>query len=454
MNVAIYLRVSTQEQSQEGFSIPAQKERLVSFCKAKDYVIYDFYIDGGWSGSNLDRPAMQKMIEDVQANKLDAVIVYKLDRLSRSQKDTLYLIEDVFLANNTDLISMQESFDTSTPFGRAMIGILAVFAQLERESIKERSIMGKRERARSGKWKGGVTPFGYDYVDEKLIPNENAPLISKMYEMYLKGDGTPTIATALGIKNPSSVSSLLSSVIYTGYISNKGELFEGDHEAIVSYEDYLKVQKTMKTRGAKRGVPNINNPLAGLLTCKRCGARYSMHKSSSRFYYRCCSRAFKNTPRKQAMVKDPSCENKHWKNTKLEALVFEEVFKVAYDDKYFLSVISKKKKSNVDTEKLELQINDINKKINKMMDLYLDESMQFDAVKEKIKELNEKKKALIEIIESEKTNDVNIDFIRQSLSEIKSSWNDLGNPGRRELLARIIKTIRLDGEGIKIEWLF
>lgn len=129
--VGIYIRVSTQEQANEGYSIQAQKERLISYCKAKDWHIVDIYTDGGYSGSNLDRPGIQKLIADIE--KIDMVLVYKLDRLSRSQKDTLYLIEDIFLKNNVDFVSMNESFDTSTPFGRAMIGILSVFAQLERE---------------------------------------------------------------------------------------------------------------------------------------------------------------------------------------------------------------------------------------------------------------------------------------------------------------------------------
>ena len=150
---ALYIRVSTLEQAQEGYSIGAQKERLLAFCKAHDWLVADFYIDGGYSGSNLDRPGIQKLI--AETGSFDLVLVMKLDRLSRSQRDTLYLIEDVFLPAGVDFISMAESFDTSTPFGRAMIGILSVFAQLEREQIKERTFMGRVERAKEGLFHGG-----------------------------------------------------------------------------------------------------------------------------------------------------------------------------------------------------------------------------------------------------------------------------------------------------------
>ncbi len=125
MKVIIYVRVSTADQAKEGHSIPEQLDRLKKYCEAMDWTIVETFIDPGFSGGSLDRPGLKDMIKFIKAEKVDKVVVYKLDRLSRSQKDTLYLIEDVFLNNNTDFVSMNENFDTSTPFGRAMIGILA-----------------------------------------------------------------------------------------------------------------------------------------------------------------------------------------------------------------------------------------------------------------------------------------------------------------------------------------
>ena len=151
----IYIRVSTPEQEKNGYSLNAQEEKLKSFALAKDYEVTKVYRDGGFSGAKLERPAMLEMIDDIENNKLDLVLVYKLDRLSRSQKNTMYLIEDVFLKNNVDFISMQESFDTTTSFGRAMIGILSVFAQLERDNIRERMTLGRMERIKRGFYMGG-----------------------------------------------------------------------------------------------------------------------------------------------------------------------------------------------------------------------------------------------------------------------------------------------------------
>ena len=148
--VDLYIRVSTMEQAMEGYSVVEQENRLKRYCEAMGFRIHKVHIDAGFSGASLDRPAIQEVIRDVQGRLVKKVIVWKLDRLSRSQKDTLIMLEDVFLANDCDFVSMMESFDTSTAFGRAIVGILAAFAQLERENIKERTMMGRAARIAKG----------------------------------------------------------------------------------------------------------------------------------------------------------------------------------------------------------------------------------------------------------------------------------------------------------------
>ena len=149
-----YVRVSTENQL-ENYSIDEQIERIRAYCTAKGWSLARIYSDGGYSGGNLQRPALKEMLAHL--SDVDAVVVYKLDRLSRSQKDTLTLIEDRFLPSNTDFISINENFDTSTPFGRAMIGILSVFAQLEKDQITERFTMGRIGRCKAGYYHGGST---------------------------------------------------------------------------------------------------------------------------------------------------------------------------------------------------------------------------------------------------------------------------------------------------------
>lgn len=157
---------------------------MEKYAEAHDWIVSKWYNDPGFSDGTLERPALKELIRDVKCRKLDKILVYKLDRLSRSQKDTLYLIEDIFLKNDIDFISMTENFDTGTPLGRAMIGILSVFAQLEREQIKERMQIGLDARAREGYFHGGgYSPIGYDYKDGKLVINEyEAMQIKKIYD--------------------------------------------------------------------------------------------------------------------------------------------------------------------------------------------------------------------------------------------------------------------------------
>ena len=193
--VGLYVRVSLDIQV-DGYSIDEQLVRLRKYCEAHGWTIYNEYVDPGFSGANIDRPAMLKLLKDVREKKIDTVLVYKLDRLSRSQKDTLYLIEEEFLPNGVDFVSMSENFDTSTPFGKAMIGILSVFAQLEREQIKERLAMGHIGRAKAGYWRGGSNaPVGYDFIDGRLVINEYEALqVRKIFELFLNGETLNSIA--------------------------------------------------------------------------------------------------------------------------------------------------------------------------------------------------------------------------------------------------------------------
>ena len=181
LTLALYRRVSTDKQADEGYSLDVQSEKLQAYSKTFTNVreVRD-YMDDGYSGSSLDRPGMKRLIKDIESGEITHVIVVKLDRLSRSQKDTLHLIEDIMLPANVAFISIMESFNTDTAFGRAMVGILSVFAQLERENIFERTRGGMQKRVEKGYWPGGGrTPYGYDYDPARgiLVPNEQAEVV-------------------------------------------------------------------------------------------------------------------------------------------------------------------------------------------------------------------------------------------------------------------------------------
>ena len=185
METAVYCRVSTEEQAQEGFSIRAQEQKLKEFANVKDWSIYNIYIDEGISGKNItERPAITRLIEDIKAGHIKNVLVFKLDRLTRSVADLVYLI-DLFKAHQCDFNSLMESIDTGTASGRMFIKIIGIFAEFERENISERVRIGKeRKHAKVTRIIRGKEVMALT----AQLANECKPLMKpkrKMYGRYL-----------------------------------------------------------------------------------------------------------------------------------------------------------------------------------------------------------------------------------------------------------------------------
>ncbi|ENV4680920.1 TPA: recombinase family protein [Streptococcus pyogenes] len=264
MKVAIYVRVSTTLQAEIGYSIDEQRAKLEAFCSLKEWMPYKVYTDRGISGSTINRPALNCLIDDALNHLFDCVLVYDLKRLSRSQRDTLYLIEEIFEKNNIAFVSLTENFDTSTAFGKAIVGILSAFGQLEREQIKERMQLGKIGRAKTGKpmtWSDKFCPFGYAYIDDEYKTNEYSRWVKYIFDRFLAGDTINTIAndmTSRKILNKkwhyTTVKWILENPVYTGKIRWRGKLYQGNHKAIISQATYDLAQKMIP---ATKRSPNI-----------------------------------------------------------------------------------------------------------------------------------------------------------------------------------------------------
>lgn len=281
---ALYARVSTDAQFEEGYSIDAQKEMLLGYCASRQISDYHFYIDGGFSGSHMERPQLRALMEDVRADRISHVIVYKLDRLSRSQKDTLYLIEDLFNPHGVSFVSLNENMDTATPIGRAMLGIMSAFAQLERETIRERTRMGMRERVRSGLWMGGgKIPFGYDYDRTQgiLVPNADAETVRQMYQLYLSGYSMMAVAQAVGLKYERLAQQILLRKTNVGVICYNGVEYQGQHTPLVSRDVYERTIAEYQRR-SRRALTTSRHLLSGLLVCGVCGAKMRYQKWGKR----------------------------------------------------------------------------------------------------------------------------------------------------------------------------
>lgn len=477
IKVAIYPRVSTQEQAKEGYSIGEQIERLTKYCEAMGWEVYKVYTDPGYSGADTNRPGLQSMLKDIRRGRVDKVVVYKLDRLSRSQKDTLELIEDEFLKNGVDFVSMSENFDTSTPFGRAIVGILAVFAQLEREQIKERMAMGKEARAKEGKWNGGQnSPLGYDYINGELIINAFEALqVKEMFELASQNVSSYRITelfnkkgynTRYGTWESSTIRRSLRSKVYLGYTKYNDTWNKGTHEPIVSQELFDKVQVIMDKRAddynSSRGHGKINSYLGGYLWCSHCNGKYTkitakQKKRTGEGYYvyeffGCNSR----TKRNPLTVKDPNCKNKHWKLTELTDLVFNQIKQLALDPEYMHEL--KEDHSEDDRPKIiQAEINKLDGKMSKLMDLYVMDSISKDVLQDKIHELNDQKTKLeaeLDNIHAEQSNKLTKEQIKYIVKDFPEVLKRGDFTEIRTVIGELIEKIDIDNEDITIHWNF
>ncbi len=393
--VACYCRVSTENQI-ENYSIDEQRERLEAFCKAKGWSKPVMFIDPGFSGGTLERPALRSLLGDVERGRFGTVVVYKLDRLSRSQKDTLYLIEDVFNKHGVSFVSVCENFDTGTPFGKAMIGILSVFAQLEKDQITERFTMGRIGRAKSGLFHGGGNaPTGYDYVDGHLVVNEfGAMQVQEVYERFKNGESVHSIQRSMhdkygGWTNHTLVYNVLKNSIYIGMVKFNGMEYDGEHTPIIDEGLFYEVQSLLSSRNAAEGQKTPFRAgflLSGLVYCGNCGTRYHGNHG----YYKCYSRAKSN----KKYITDPDCKNPNLKIDELDKFVIDEISKVVLVPSMILEDIPE----NVTDDRravIEKRLAEITASSDRLIDLYQAADIPLESVTGRLREL-ETEKALLE----------------------------------------------------------
>lgn len=465
----IYVRVSSHEQV-EGYSIGEQTERLRKYCEVMEWIVVRVYTDPGYSGSNMDRPALKELIRAVEDGLADRVVVYKLDRLSRSQKDTLYLIEDVFLKNNVDFVSLSENFDTGTAFGRAMIGILAVFAQLERETIKERMAMGREARAKDGYYIGGdQILIGYDYKDGLLSVNEHeAAIVRRIFDLFIAGMPIRTIANTMNeaglYRNAKWTSTTLCQLLrnrhYIGEVKFSGKWYPGRHEPLISLETFNAAKEILRIRSESIAWTNKHSrPLTGFIWCAYCGARYhrqpgGLKKDGTRNIYYCC---YSKSHKVKERAKAATCNNKTYKAEELEEIVFNEIRKLAVDPEYLKAI---RKKDDIyrprdDSGAIKKEIDALTAQISKYMDLYALDRLSLQEVDDKIAPLTDKRDKL-EATYNRIT--ANLAVTTEKVRELATSFGEIIDRGSldeiRLALEALIRKIVIYGDDIEIHWNF
>jgi site-specific DNA recombinase len=320
MKVALYVRVSTEEQADEGFSINGQIKTLEDYCERNRYEVVKVYKDEGLSGKSMNRPALRELLKDCKSNLFDMVMVWKISRLARKQVDFLNII-DLLEKNNVTFFSYSENIDASTPTGKAMLQMMGSFAELERNITVENVKMGMTQRAKEGKWNGG-SMLGYTSKNKQLVIVESeAKIVRRIFDLYINGKGYKSIANQLnheGYKtkhnagfSTNSVRTILTNPAYAGFIRfnqvedwnekrRKGKnenfvLVKGEHQPIIDMDTWNKAQAIFEKKSHKPAKTFTGHfPLTTLLRCPVCGQgmighRIKKNKSSNEYirYYQC-----------------------------------------------------------------------------------------------------------------------------------------------------------------------
>lgn len=457
MHTALYERVSTEEQSINGYSIGEQKDRLEAYAKAMDLKRIKHYTDAGFSGSNLNRPAINQLINDVKANRISHVIIWKLDRLSRSQRDTLYLVQDVLNKHNVKFMSLNENLDTSTPMGMAMIGIMSAFAELERNQIRERMSMGREARAKAGLYHGGgnYQPLGYDYVDGKLVVNAyEAKIVQEMFQLYIDGNSINSTAQIIWDKYPERIRSktivrdALKNNLYIGKVKYNGKEYDGIHEPIIDEKTYFRAIELRKGRSNKKYGSNKRKGLiVGKVYCAHCGARIQREVSGVKKYryvwYTCYSRVASAAP---YMKRSDNCPSKRWKEDVLNQIVIDHIKSINYAE---LKFDGAQRNDTAGVYKEELL--KIEKQRTRLIDLYMMESIDKTMLDKRMEALKIDEKSIEEKIEELKSSPLPIEELKQ-LEHF--DWDNEKMENKIKLVDALVDRVEVANDLVKVFYRF
>ncbi len=493
---AIYARQSIDKK--DSISIETQ----IDFCKKHCNEDYRVYSDKGWSGKNLDRPQFKQLIADIKNGEINKLVVYKLDRISRSLSDFSGLME-LFKKHGVEFASTVETFDTSTPIGRAMLGIIMVFAELERENIMLRVKDNYYARGEKGMYLGGVPIYGFNKIQAKvgnvrtaqLIPNESMNVVEYMYKAY--SDSHSSLGDIVkylnesGIPSPNDtlwdsckVSRLLRSPTYVradmevykyfkekgAKISNPIEDFTGErgcflygkreanerkytdvhdhvlslglHEGVISPELWLTVQhKLDRNNQIKKGKSGTYSWLSGLIKCGKCG--YAMRVMSGKYFY-CSGKA--NHHACEGIDGKPDIES-------VEAAVYNEL-KKRFEEIKELVIDSRKQTADPRVNKLKMELESLNQQVDNLVDKIATTSAVIGKVLEEKLEKLITERTRIEA-EMDKLSDNSDQKARyEEIIGMIEDFNNLPLYTRREIAKQFITRVEITEERVRVGWRF
>ena len=471
INTGVYIRVSTDEQAKEGYSIRAQEEKLRAYATLKEWNIYSVYADEGLSGKDIEgRPAIKQLVSDVTSGKVKNVLVYKIDRLTRSTKNLIELVE-LFNRHNCTFNSLQESIDTSSATGRMFLKIVGIFAEFERENLAERVRLGLERKAKEGFTNCSFSAsFGYDRENGNKIPEineEKAALVRRIFDMFLNQNYNYTqIADTLNAEKiptlkgkewlTSSIQRLLTNPNYVGKvrysIMDKTRYFESDghHAPIIDEQTYYQVQEKIGKvqRISRTKPPRSEVYFCGVLYCPLCGAKYTTHWNYKR----------KNGKRTTAAYPSYDCQNIPTK--RCNALTFShlkaekafEQFIANYEDieEYNDNTkLNAPKDNSAEIAAMTAEVKEIEKKTAEIMSLFVSNTIDFNTYQGMVKLSNERRGELetrLILLQNAQAEN-NITFTAaEIITNLRENWTALNNEQRQEFIQKFIKKIVIRAE--------
>ena len=439
IRVAIYARVSTEEQAEHGYSIDAQLDTLRNYCKMYEKIVVKEYVDRGVSGKSINgRYELQKLLRDAKNGEFDEVVVWKISRLARKTIDLLQIVDELS-KHKVAFRSFSENFETETPMGKFALQMMGAVGELERNTIVDNVKMGMKQRARTGRWNGGIV-LGYKSISRDsggkgrestrlVIVEEEAVIVRKIFNMYSQGKGLKAIANKVnheGYKtkkgnafSTATIQEIILNPVYIGKIRfnryenwserrRKGKneniiIVDGKHEPIITNELWKKVQ-SLRQMKAKKSIKNYegNFLLTGLMKCPKCGAAMVSSRTTNTLkdgtkkvlrYYSCGAFRSKGS----AVCSANSIRADYAEQYVLQRI--QEVVKHPKVLKELLHNINKQKKESIKPLKDELQV--INKSIQsienrkqKYFSLYEDSLLNQNMFTDRIQELKEEMERL------------------------------------------------------------
>ncbi len=458
-----YLRVSTDKQADEGYGLDVQENSVVQHCKAYGFTNLVLFIDDGYTGTVMDRPALNgviALIKDFNNHKTNikvrSFIVPRIDRLGRTLLGTLQFIQDYIVSKkdcknstinqNKDSIefaSVAESYcrvEKNNPQGTFLLGLFATLAEYDRDQIVGKLKAGRIARVADGKWiGGGVVPYGYVYDKNKgelcVVP-EQAEKIREIFRLYIEEKLSPQkIADRLGFKGDTVVTQIIKRKSLTGCIIFNGEEYRGNHEAIISLDRWNEAQDELEKRSVHRVASHYL--LSGLLVCGECGAKMRYQKWGNHGEKKIV--CYSTQKSKSYLVKDEDCQSERFWADDVENAVIQNLFSLSYlgDEK------NKKSDIFIDPIKaLEKQLKSIETKLAKAYSF--DDDEEDEILRERILTLRKQKRDVLRQIQSEEEKSRIVKRVgkaRDMLKNLQTIWPKITDEERQAICQDLIESV-------------